>query len=629
MKFSEGKDYKVVAFVMACVQLEATELMIKQVAKRCEEHNCKVVFYSSHSDFYKDALVDQMDNAEMAIMDIIPVERFDAIVFMAETFKNDKLKEKFVKRAQEANVPMVSVENEIDGCINISYDYTSPFREIVKHMVEFHGYRKVNFMSGNKGISFAEERLQVYKEVLLENGIEYDERRVYYGDFWEMPTVSEMNRMFEDWPEMPEAIICANDVMAITVCDCLRKRGYRVPQDVAVSGFDGVEIGKFHEPRLLTCENDIKLTIDTIFDIVSQDKLVAEGKTVVIPAYNKLVIGGSCGCDRMSASNGAREVVELKTTMQEQMVYQANLGRTIVNYGGKGDKNIVETIIPKHLGVLNYYDFWFIARHRLLTEDYLISGGAPDDRNVIHYIGDGKKADVEYSCGLDDGEIIPDFYRHLESGQPLLVMSVPNEEDPYGYAVIKFDKESFKCVSYSGFLSHFRYVLEMVRVRRMLIDVYRNDVLTGIYNRNGFYEKMDQLMSNVAVKKLTVISIDMFKFKYINDNFGHSEGDKALNFVGTTIKNSLKSGELAARIGGDEFLIILYADNQEERAEEIISYINSEADFYNKNNDKDYKVLFSIGTCTEYVNERSLDHFLREADEKMYAHKNKQKEEDR
>lgn len=629
MKYSDGKDYKVVALVMSCVHLEETERMIKQVAKQCENYNCKVVFFSSHSDFYKNALLEQMDNAEVALFDIIQVEYFDAIIFMAETFKDEEVKQKLVSRALKANVPIIAVDAKIEGCINITYDYKNPFREIVKHMVEYHGYREINYMSGNKGVSFSEERLETFKEVLEENGIPFEPERVYYGDFWEQPTIREMDRMFDEWKHMPEAIICANDVMAITVCDCLRKKGYLVPEEIAVSGFDGAEIEQYHEPRLLTSENDRGLVIDTIFNIINSKDSKIEEKDIVLPAYSSLQIGGSCGCHKKPAKNGAREVVELKSNMQEQMIYQASLGRTIINYGGSGDKQIVETIIPKHLGVLNYYEFWFVAKHRLLTESYLISKASEDDVNVIHYVGHGKQADVDYSTGMKKDEIIPDFHRHLESGKPLLVMAIPNAEDEMGYSVIKFDEDKFKCVSYSGFLSHFRYVLEMIRVRRELIEVYRNDVLTGIYNRNGFYEKMKHIMQDDSIEKLTVISIDMYKFKKINDTFGHAEGDKALQFVGQIIKESLRSGEISARIGGDEFLIVLYKNNQDDRAKEIIESLNSKAHIYNQNNEKDYQIIFSIGTYTDTHKERSLDYFLKGADERMYAHKSKQKEEDR
>lgn len=626
MKYSDNKDYKVIAFVTACIHYDATELRVKMMAKKCKENNCKVIFYSTQTDFVEDAHSEQIGNRETAIFDIIDVEKFDAIILMTETFKEHELKEKFVKRALDANVPVISVEERLDGCVNVAFDYKTPFRMIVKHMVEHHGYKKINFMGGFKGLSFADERLDIYREVLEENGIEYDERRVYYGDFWELPTIAAMDKMFEDWDEMPEAIICANDVMAITVCDCLKKKGYKVPEDIAVSGFDGMEVEKYHYPRLLTSGNNQSLFIDGMFKLVNSPELKVEEKDLLIPAYEGMQIGGSCGCKKLETVNAAEEMIKLKTDMQEQMIYQSRLGRTIVSSGNNKEKGMVEKIIPKHLGVLNYYDFWFVATHRLLTDSYLpMTEDAKACKNIIHYIAKDKGADVEYISDMKDYEIVPNFYEYLESDHPLLVMSVQNPEDEMGYAVIRFDDDKFKCLSYAGFLSHFRYLLEMIRMSKVAMDVYRNDALTEIMNRNGFYEKYQNIMRNNVVEEITVISMDLYKFKDINDTFGHAEGDIALMNVGRIINESLQKGEIGARFGGDEFLIVLYKANQRERKDEIIKSLEEKADEYNRNNRKDYKILFSIGTYTGNVQERNLDYILRQADKHMYKHKSEQR----
>ncbi len=625
MKYSDGKNYKVIAFVMACIHIDATESRVKMVAKKCKEHNCRVVFYSTQSDFSDDVHTEQIGNRETSIFDIIDVEKYDAIVLMSESFKDSELKNKFVNRALSANVPVIAVESHMDGCINISFDYKTPFRMIVKHMVEHHGYRKINYMSGNKGISFAEDRLQIYKEVLEENGIPYDERRVYYGDFWELPTIAAMEKMFEEWDEMPEAIICANDVMAVTVCDCLKKKGYKIPEDIAVSGFDGLEVEKYHYPRLLTSGNNKSMFIEGMFKLVNSSELKVEEKEVLIPAYSDIQIGGSCGCPLKETVNAAEEMVKLKTDMQEQMIYQSRLGRTIVSSGDNKERGMVEKIIPKHLGVLNYYDFWFVAKHRLLTESYLSVEEDGDTKNVIHYKVKDKKTEVEYLSGMKDYEIIPNFYEYLDSDHPLLVMSVQNLEDEWGYAVIRFDEDNFKCLSYAGFLSHFRYLLEMIRMRKVAIDVYKYDFLTEIMNRNGFYEKLQNIMRNNVLEELTVISIDLFKFKHINDTFGHAEGDIALMNVGRIFNEILDKGEIGARLGGDEFIIVLYKANQKERKEEIIKLLEEKSAEYNKRNLKEYKLIFSIGSYTGNIQEKNLDYFLKEADMSMYKHKNEQK----
>ena len=61
------------------------------------------------------------------------------------------------------------MDKNFEGCINLAFDYGDAFREVVKHMVEYHGYRTINFMGGMPGNSYSEERLEVFKEVLAQN----------------------------------------------------------------------------------------------------------------------------------------------------------------------------------------------------------------------------------------------------------------------------------------------------------------------------------------------------------------------------------------------------------------------------------------------------------------------------
>ena len=96
-------------------------------------------------------------------------------------------------RANAAGTPVIAVDRELPGRVNVMFDY---------------------------------------REVLEEHGIAYDDRRVYYGQFWEKPTHQEMERMLQEWEELPEAIVCANDAMAIAVNDFLKKKGYRVPDEL-------------------------------------------------------------------------------------------------------------------------------------------------------------------------------------------------------------------------------------------------------------------------------------------------------------------------------------------------------------------------------------------------------------
>lgn len=624
-KYSDEKDYKVIAFLHACFSTEDQRELIKTVTRKSTEHNCKVVFFSTLTNFY----MEQLDSCELRIFDTIPVEKFDAIVLMAETFKTEEGQQKFVQRATKAGVPVIAVDHYVAGCINISFDYKEAFREIVKHMVEYHGYRNINFLAGQPNNSFSEERLGVLKDVLAENNIPFDAKQVYYGYFWEVPTVEAMKKMLEDNPVPPEAIACANDTMALTVCDFLQKHGFRVPEDVAVSGFDGLEAGRYHQPQLLTSVYDSGAFVDALFKLINSNDCVVGEKAHKVSAYNQIQIGGSCGCKGINAMDAAAKIIQIKSDMNEQMEYQINLGRMVANYGEGEGMDIIQKVIPEQLKFMHYYDFWFCSEKRMLIADYPSYSAVDKEKrgviNAIHYEKSENSMAINYVENVPQTEIIPEVEKYLDSEHPLLVVTVPNQEDPKAYAVISMDTENFWYTAYSSFIFHLRFLLDMQRSKKMLMQVYRTDALTGVLNRNGFYVMMNQIMEFSNIAELTVISLDMCKFKEINDTYGHAEGDFALKKVGEIIRDSISGRDIAARIGGDEFLIVLFRENQKKHVEEIITSINTKADAFNAANTKNYKLIFSIGVCSETVGEHSLDYFLREADKKMYAHKKEQK----
>lgn len=84
-------------------------------------------------------------------------------------------------------------------------------------MIEEHHAKNINFIAGSKGQGCSEARIEAYKRALRDHNLEVDERRIDYGDFWNEPTLEAMQRFVDSGIPMPEAVVCANDVMALAV----------------------------------------------------------------------------------------------------------------------------------------------------------------------------------------------------------------------------------------------------------------------------------------------------------------------------------------------------------------------------------------------------------------------------
>ena len=145
-----------------------------------------------------------------------------------------------------------------------------------------------------------------------------------------------------------------------------------------------------------------------------------------------------------------------------------------------------------------------------------------------------------------------------------------------------------------------------------------NDPLTGLSNRRVFEERMPGMMSSAIRYKnpLTMLSMDLDKFKQINDNLGHTTGDEVLKTVATVLKNGIRTSDLLVRMGGDEFILIL--DNTDRfNAQILAERLCRAVDGLDIWADENTKLGISIGLAQLEEGE-TLQNWLERADDILY-----------
>lgn len=160
-----------------------------------------------------------------------------------------------------------------------------------------------------------------------------------------------------------------------------------------------------------------------------------------------------------------------------------------------------------------------------------------------------------------------------------------------------------------------------------LRKIATRDLLTGLYNRNFFNETIvrDLKKAERLEEKLSFIIIDIDKFKYINDSYGHLHGDGVLRECASLLKSCARKSDFLCRYGGDEFMIVTpmktCKDNEAlfRRIEKRLSDWNAAYASF------DYKLSLSIG-CSVWEAGRDLVEVLNEADRKMYQNKKSKKQ---
>ncbi len=162
---------------------------------------------------------------------------------------------------------------------------------------------------------------------------------------------------------------------------------------------------------------------------------------------------------------------------------------------------------------------------------------------------------------------------------------------------------------------------DLIESNLLLLHLSITDQLTGIYNRTYFNEKIEKEMKASEQKKqpITAMMLDIDHFKNINDTGGHLCGDAALMKFARMIANSLRSQDIAFRVGGDEFYVLM-PDTAIDNAFAVADRLRAKIE--NSKIGPDFPVTTSIGIA-ERLPDESLDHWYKRLDQALYKAKNK------
>ncbi|MGH8133681.1 MAG: substrate-binding domain-containing protein, partial [Steroidobacteraceae bacterium] len=196
----------------------------------------------------------------------------------------------FIQEALPQNLPTVLLNSRTRGaqCPTFLVDDFGGARAMTRHLIE-RGYRRIAHICGAEGNFQAEERLSGYRAAMKGSGAAV----VIEGDFTEEGGYR-AGRLIA---ERPEAIFAANDMMAVGCLVALREAGIRVPQDMALTGFDDIPLARFVSPPLTTVRVDIAtLGLRAVERFVGL--IEAEAPSDARPAERlpvEVVVRGSCG----------------------------------------------------------------------------------------------------------------------------------------------------------------------------------------------------------------------------------------------------------------------------------------------------------------------------------------------
>ncbi|MFN2146368.1 MAG: LacI family DNA-binding transcriptional regulator, partial [Anaerolineales bacterium] len=230
------------------------------------------------------------DHSPDAYLGLVQSNRIDGIIFSGPRFDDEALK--LLSQQKFPTVLMGQLPGEEFYCVDV--DNRQAARKAVKHLIKLGHIKIACITNANKTYSASADRLSGYQDALQEAGIAFDEKFVRFGDFDLESGYAQMKSLLDSALSMT-AVFVASDVVAFGAMAAIRERGLRIPQDIAMVGFDDVPLARFVEPYLSTIRLPASELSQRCFDILIQliQGEQVEPKTILLDT--ELVIRESCG----------------------------------------------------------------------------------------------------------------------------------------------------------------------------------------------------------------------------------------------------------------------------------------------------------------------------------------------
>ncbi len=624
-------DYKNIAVVVSGLDEEYQYNIIKGINDFARENDINVSYFAAFG-----GVVDsrRFDLGEYSIYNLTNFSAFDGAILMANTFSDAEIRGHIVERVRESGVPAVVFEcGEYDDFYEISIDNYSVMKELVEHVIRHHSAKVINYISGPLANPEAKVRYDAFCDAMKENGLEVDEERIFHGFFRSYDGKHAIESFMESGKSLPDAFICANDSMALTAVSALEKYGYIVPDDVIVTGFDNIFSARNSCPALTTVDRPLYTAGYTackiLYNVLSG---IEQPKITRLEA--SVVLSESCGCNSVTTED-LKEYRKRTYRHIEDTNSNINLLNRLT--AGLSDTKTSEETFDVIEGIVRELDCDKFCL--CLTSDWQDS--YEPDFNVsidIDYSEfmtapliweKGERRSLEY---FPSSQMFPE---KLKSGGNInYFLPLHFGERCLGYYIIsngEYMIYSLLCytltMNISNSIENVRKLHHLNKAMEELNRLYVIDPLCNIYNRNGFINKADDMFRRCVDehRRVMLSFIDMDGLKYINDNYGHNEGDFAIQRLATIIQGCCGRNSICARFGGDEFIILSVNVKRDEDVN-LERRFNEDLENMNRIINKPYKLSASLGSVIESLKEGdTLYSLIKEADDRMYEIKRQKK----
>lgn len=622
-----------IAVLTAGWNREFLNFMMQGICQRAAKDQADVYLFNCYGD-QDDS--NPFNIGEYNLFHLPDLSKFSGIILFSNNISSVSVKDLLCEKILESKVCVISVEYEIEGMDYIGIDNYSALSEMVEHLITHHHYKDLHFIGGPKNNYEASERKRAFTETLEHHKIQVQDDMITYTNYSHDEAYDFINQWLESGRTLPQAFVCANDDLAIGVSEALSEAGIRVPEDVAVTGYDNFDAAINYSPRISTVDRAKKelgyASCDHLF--LQMQKINTEHKILL---KSKPIFSESCGCYEKTPRNHDTFRKQCFRKEAENRNLDGNLRIMSDDLVNCDSFHSFREKVHQHLKSFHIHTFYLMVEN----DEYDLEK-AP----TLLYRTEGYNDTMTVTCAIEGDvnlplfrirtvDLFPGAFYEKPKGDLYIFSPIHFQDRSIGYCVIKNSTYLLEHYFLYNWLTTINSTIENIRQKRILNAVneklnllYMKDFLTDLYNRFG-YERMALPLfeKNKAEGKSTyILFMDLDCLKSINDSYGHNHGDLAIITLANTLRKYVPKDALSIRYGGDEFLVV-GTFISDEHLFSLIESIEKELKDKTLCSGLPYKFSTSCGyVVAGPSSDMSLDTFVEMADSNMYLNKQYKKQ---
>lgn len=587
------------------------EELLRGIIKQAFKGNTDIAIITTMHNFFYDT---SHKNTDKYICDLAFSDKFSGFLYARNTFSDDRIRKYIDDILLMSGKPVMLLDSS--GHRNFettAIDDCSAFEKITDHLIEAHGYSKIYCLTGPKGIFISEERLKGYRNSMKLHGIPIEKSYFRYGDFWKDASKTLAAEIIAGKISRPEAVVCGNDIMAMELISSLTAGGIRVPEDIAVTGYDASNEAKNFTPSVTTYRRpNFQLGAEAFRRLY---RIITGKICSMIPnERGSICFGGSCGCsgtDNVRHEDTRRRKME--STLESYLLY-GDMLFDITN------TDSLSVFADK----LDNYTYLIYKRSRLricLTKNYIESTmGIYNDKLGFH-CGDEMKIILsknvinrsydDISDYFSSADILPEYESDRNYPTAYYISPLHYNDNFFGYCAVSFGKNPMAySSSYLQWINYVNVALEQVRIKGILSNnILRSnmsmlyDAGTELLNRGGIEQELmrhRELFSTDTAAE--IITIELAGINKIYYSSGEEKCSSILRSFADVLKKCVKDNEICGLWNNNTLCVI---SRDRKRAGEIFEFFRNEVE-ESRFSDDNFNIDFSVGlysvVLTEEVN---------------------------